>query len=243
MRVNGASRFFAYLTPKDRSPQDVHWTLQLQYAAAGAIWRRVPLWKRPELWVEVSSFKLPGPGWRDIERFDAWSLPEDDDDYWNGPGGFLDVTYYPRAGVEGAADTFANDHIWRVAGRDGRWFTVELAAFADGRSILREKPGLPEPVHAGGAGDAAREERAADEEFWRKHSELYVVEQVPFGTALVVVPRNVRDPEAYAIGRARELIGGGTPEHVDVHDHRDSERESVRNDLHVTLHYHGYYED
>ena len=28
------------------------------------------------------------------------------------------------------------DVIWRVAGREGGWFTVELAAFADGGSLL-----------------------------------------------------------------------------------------------------------
>ena len=76
-------------------------------------------------------------------------------------------------------------------------------------------------------------------------AELYLVENVPFGTVTVCVPRNSRDPEAHALARARELVGVGEPEHIDVTDFskRAESSENIKDDIYVELHFNGYYED
>jgi hypothetical protein len=133
-----------------------------------------------------------------------------------------------------------------VAGRENGWLTVELAAFADGPSLMELLKGLPVQVTPDG-----REERAEpDLDFWKKNAEIYFVENIPFGTVTVRVPRNVRDPEAYALRRARALIGVDEPEHIQVHDHlKANDRiqkecpENIRQDVFVELHFNGFYED
>lgn len=92
-------------------------------------------------------------------------------------------------------------------------------------------------------GKEARDEPNA--EFWKKHAELYLVEDVPFGTVTVQVPRNSRDPEAHALARARALVGVDEPEHIDVTDYHKLEKSSERlhGDIYVELHFNGYYED
>jgi phosphoribosylformylglycinamidine (FGAM) synthase PurS component len=66
----------------------------------------------------------------------------------------------------------------------------------------------------------------------------------------VRVPRNVRDPEAYALRRARAMIGVDEPEHIQVHDYlKINERiqkqcpENIQQDIFVELHFNGFYED
>ena len=133
-----------------------------------------------------------------------------------------------------------------MAGRVAGWFTVELAGFADGRSLLDQLTAREVCVTPDG-----REERTEpDADFWKKNAELYFVENVPFGVVTVRVPRNARDPEAYARRRAGALIGVGEPEHVNVRDHlKSSERhkrdcpEGIRQDIFVELHFNGFYED
>jgi hypothetical protein len=73
---------------------------------------------------------------------------------------------------------------------------------------------------------------------------------VPFGTVTVRVPRNVSDPEAFGLRRARALVGVGEPEHIQVMDHLKSCQrhhsecpESIQEDIFVELHFNGFYED
>ena len=76
------------------------------------------------------------------------------------------------------------------------------------------------------------------------NAELYLIENVPFGTVTVQVPRNARDPEAHALARARALIGVDEPEHIEVRDwyEREKPSETLKDDLYVELHFNGFYE-
>ncbi|MBV9128509.1 MAG: hypothetical protein JO117_10540 [Verrucomicrobia bacterium] len=248
LRVNGASRFDAYIPLEARTREDVCWFLSLSYVAAGAAWRRVQQWNRPSLWLQISNFKAPARAWTDLERLNLWTLPgpelEDDWDWYYKANGMLEVTFDPKRGPAAREDSFINDHIWRVAAREDRWLTVELAAFADRADIWGRLPEERVTVTPEGG---IEERVEPDTEFWRQNATLYLVENVPFGTATVLVPRNARDPESYALARARELVGGvGEPEHIDIDDFArqvPGTDKPHHRDLSVILHFHGYYED
>ena len=245
--VQGHTRFDVLINPDDRRREDVFWMLYLRCLAGGAEWRRVLYYERPSLWLHISGFKPPRRDWTDLEQLNFWNLEKEDDAFaFTGSAGTLDVDFYPKGGSKEREHSFLNDAIWRVAGRDGGWFTVELAACADGRSLLEGLTAREVKVTADGS-----EERAApDADFWKKHAELYFVESVPFGTVTVRVPRNARDPEGFALGRARTLVGVGEPEHIQVVDHLKSNQrhqrecpENIRQDIFVELHFNGFYED
>ena len=243
--VHGYSRFNAYITPEKHTCEDVFWFLNLRYVAGGAIWRRVHEWERPSLWIEVHGFKPHQRHWTDLERMNFWELYDEQEDTidrclsWQ--GGWLDVNYYPKCDSAEREHSLMTDHIWRVAAREAGFFTVELAGFADGHSILEAFQ--KQAVTVTPEGKEERPEMDAD--FLKKHAELYLVENVPFGTVTVCVPRNSRDPEAHALARARELVGVGEPEHIDVTDFskRAESSENIKDDIYVELHFNGYYED
>lgn len=245
--VQGYTRFDALINTNDQKREDVLWMLDLRCTAGGAEWRRVLHWERPQLWLEISSFNPKLRDWRDLEKLNFWNLEaENEPASWHGPGGVLDADFYPKAGADERENSFISDFIWRVAGRDGGWLTVELAAFADGQSLRDQLNAQEVKVLPDG-----REERAEpDADFWKQNAELYFVENIPFGTVTVRVPRNVRDPETYAMRRARALIGVDEPEHIQVNDHLKSNQrhqkecpESIRQDIFVELHFNGFYED
>jgi hypothetical protein len=245
--VAGFTRFDALINTDDQKPEDVFWMLDLRCTAGGAEWRRVKHWERPSLWLQLHGFQPKLRHWTDLEHLNFWNFePEEDEMSLYGPGGGLNVEFYPEGGSKEREHSFLNDAIWRVAGRDGGWFTVELAAVADGRSLLDQLTAREVKVTPDG-----REERAEpDAEFWKKHAELYLVENIPFGTITVRVPRNVRDPETYALRRARTLAGVDEPEHIQVTDHLKSNQrhqrecpENIRQDMFVELHFNGFYED
>jgi hypothetical protein len=250
--VHGYNQFEALIQTDDRKREDVFWMLRLRCVAGGAQWRRVRHWERPSLWLQISSFKPRLRDWRDLEQLNFWNLDDDVDEggfpRFPPPSGCLEVDFFPESCRKDAPheSSFLNDAIWRVAGRDGGCFTVELAAFADGRNILGQLAAQEVKVTPDG-----REERSEpDADFWKKNAGLYLVEEIPFGIVTVRVPRNVRAPEAYALRRAQELVGVGTPEHINVRDHwKSSERhkqncpENIRQDIFVELHFNGFYED
>ena len=246
LTVRGYTQFHALISTEDQKREDVFWVLNLRCIAGGPQWRRVKYWERPSLWLEISSIKPKLRNWTDLELLNFWNLEEEEDEFtFIGPRGALDVDFYPKAGSEERETSFVTDAIWRVAGREGGWFTVELAAFADGESLLDQLTAREVKVTPDG-----REERdEPDADFWKQHAELYLVEAVPFGTVTVRVPRNARDPEAFALRRARALVGVGEPEHIDVRDHLKSHQrgktpcpENIQQDVFVELHFNGYYE-
>ena len=238
--VQGSSRFNARIHQTTRTREDVQWSLDLNFCAGDPIWRRVWQHERPSLEVSVSNFTPPVGSWRGIENFHHWEINRDGI-FGERPGGLLDVRYCPQDLTGAPETTFTNEFIWRVAGRDAGWFTVEFAGVADGRNLIKELGQLAVTVTAEGT----EEHTPPDEDFWRKHSEIYFIENVPFGTVTVTVPRNVRDPEAYALARARQLIGVDEPEHVNVMDfyRKDKPMTTTTNDVYVELHFNGFYEE
>ncbi len=240
--VHGHNRFSAYIAPDARAREDVHWELRIHYVAGGAAWRRVQSWERPSLWLSLSGFEPKLRSWVDLERVNFWELEKEDEEALCDEGGWLDADFHSKGGSEENESSFVKDVIWRIAAREAGWFTVELAGFTDGRSLLDNLKG--ENVTVTPDGKEARYE--PDAEFWKKHAELYLVENVPFGTVTVRVPRNARDPEAHALARARTLIGVDEPEHIDVTDYHKNgseHSETLRDDIFVELQFNGFYED
>jgi len=237
----GANVFSAHILTQHRTPADVFWNLNLRYTAGGSIWRRVPTYTRPQLWLTLACLRCPGSSWRDLTQLDFWSDADHEMPWHKRGGGFLDVDYYPLGLRQLREHSFVGDHVWRVTGRDGAWFTVELACLPDGRSFAQQLGLLPELVTA----DGATERVEPDAEFWKKNSELYLVENVPFGLVTVNVPRNAANPETYALARARQLTGVGEPEHLDIREFKNADKpaEAQFCDYYAELHFHGFYED
>ena len=242
----GATTFEAYISISDRTREDVMWSMELRYIASGAAWRRVRDWDRPALWIEINRFQAPVPAWTDLERACYWNLPDAEmsfHDYvmdYESPAGGIEAHYYPKCGRTADEQLELYDVIWRVAARHGRWFTVELAALHDGRKTQRELREQPVLI----ASEGGEESADPDADFWKTHAAFYLVEEIPFGTVTVRVPRNARDPETYAWNRARELIGGlSLPQHVEVHHQQEEKKPDplgLDNDLFVVLHFNGF---
>ncbi len=234
--VPGKTLLRCSISPEARSHDDVHWRLSLHYVAAGPQWRRVRSYHRPMIFLDVFSFRPRITAWQQLETVQFWEFPPEDES--NPANGILEVEY--SNGPDDEDDgSFTEDHMWRIAARNGRYFTVELAAFEDGRSLLKEQKS------AAVLADGIDETSDADSEFWKANAQIYLIEDVPFGLVTVWVPRNAPDPEATATHRARALLGTGQPEHIEVHDFADSEKasEAIKRDIQVRLHFHGYYED
>ncbi len=241
LRHGGASCFNAFIDADDRKPEDVFWMLELEYVAGGAQWRRVGWTGRPNLHVMVNSFRLPGRKWSSLERLNYWE--EESDEAWAGndhPCGGMDAHYRPDGLGKPWKNSLSVGGIWRVAHRERGRFTVELAAYTDGHRFPDEA--FQSTVRVLPDGTEERTER--DAAFWKANSDIYLVEEVPFGIVTVSVPRNVADAEAYALARTRSLLGTPEPEHIEVRDFNKEGEEfkSYRSDLKVELHYHGYYE-
>ena len=222
-----------------RTRDDVFWELDMTFLASGALWRRVPERKRPAISIMVSSFRAPKRSWKDLGALNFWNMR--DDHYMEmesaDRGGFLDVYYHPRGLGSGSAESTALiGCCWRVTGRHGGFFTVEMAGLADRQQLFA--PPVEEMVLTDGTAEKAE----PDVEFYEKHAEFYLVENIPFGVVTVHVPRNARDVEAYALGRARELIGVDEPEHIEVLDPADWKTENIRGDMIVKLHFNGFYD-
>jgi hypothetical protein len=232
--ILGTSRFEVSIDPPDTCAEDLRWHLFLSYAAGGAKWRRVRSWERPRMRLELFNFRPRIRRWTDLERVNFWEFVPYDEEYW---GGTLCMAY--EAPGEESLSELSGDQIWRVAARDRRWLTVEFAHLADPAKFeeLTSAPAVAPD------GEPIGSER--DFDFWKAHAQIYLVEEVPFGVVTVGVPRNVRDPEAYALGRTRTLLGLERPEHLEVHDYSLGPNPSrlTAGNLYVQLHFHGYYED
>lgn len=237
----GSTRISAMIGPKDRERKDVHWELELEYVAGGAQWRRVPVWKRASFSLSLSGFRAPERTWKDLEKLNFWNVEDDEEEVSSiGHCGSVDVHFKPAEDDDGDSTTLSSAFTWRVIEREGRFFNIELAGFADGQSLHDAFDQQPVVVATDGT-----EERAEPEaEFWKANAQVYLIEPVPFGTVTVRVPRNAKDPEQYALARAQALIGVNQPEHFEVTDFSKYEKsgESLHDDLYVVLHFNGRYE-
>jgi hypothetical protein len=240
MVVQNSSLFRADIKPETRKREDVYWSLEMNFQAYGPVWRRVRHWQRPGLQISVSRFKPQLKSWTDLEHLNFWEPETKENILSVDQSGFFDLTYYPRCGNDLPEDPCVGEFIWRVAARDGGWFTVELAGVAEGFSLLDLLAGEKMPVLP----DGREERRDPDLAFWKKHAQIYAIENIPFGVVTVKVPHNVRDPEGYAFIRAKQLIGVNEPEHIVVTDFNKWEKctGSLRDEVHVDLHFNGFYE-
>ena len=240
LRHGGASCFSARITADDRRPEDVFWMMELECYAGGAQWRRVPWTHRPNLHVIISSFKSPGRKWSSLEHLSFWEDQSDEDWERDRRSGSMDAHYRPDGLGKPWKDSLSVGGVWRVARREGGRFTVELAAYTDGCCFPKDAFESEVRVLA----DGTEERTEPDAGFWKANSDIYLVEEIPFGTVTVSVPRNVQDVETYALGRARALLGTPEPEHLEVRDFKEPGKEfaDYRSDWNVELHYHGYYE-
>ena len=254
---HGPSRFEVYITANHRTPKAVMWSLNLHYVAAGAQWRRVREYERPQVSLELSSWQVPSGKWTGLEAIAFWDpdkVESEDRDmpkffWW--PGGYLDLCY--RDGPESKHEfTTGLCAHWQVREREGSQFLVELAADPDG---LRRLPDAEEKslVLADGAEEKSGTGERDLADFWKQSAAIYALEMVPFGKVTVRVPRNAKDAVAYAQRRVQELLGlSRAAEAYQVHDFLEMHQASgaadpaasgLHDDVFVKLHYHGYYED
>jgi hypothetical protein len=233
--VPGRSVLTADIRLEHRSPEDVSWRWEAHFLAGGARWRRVRQADRPSLAVCVCFFEPNVRHWTELERVSFWDLARQERIIT--AAGWLETRYRPAPG-EGPNDSMLTDHIWRVAKREGQFFTVELAAFADG-NVFKELAGVAVTP------DGEEAPMEPDEAFWKANAQLYMVENLPLGVVRVEVPRNAADAEAHARKRVRSLLGLEAPECVKVWDFAipGEPFKETGSDLHVELHFHGYYED
>lgn len=246
MLRHGVSRIGARIHPDTREPDEVHWQIDLTYANAAACWRRVQWPRRPVVALELACFKLPGRSWRSLEHANYWNLPDNEDAYVSAAGIVNTTLYLNGMHRPPSLTECGGESSWRVIQREGAIFTLEL-------SILPENGPRPPPAESkpvlvtpDGDNDTAPSEPDPADAFWRENAELYLIEDVPFGIVTVRTPRNVRDPEAYAIARARQLIQvPAEPEHIDTRDFARPGKEfrGTSGDLYVQLYYHGYHQE
>lgn len=234
--IPGRTRFHAHISAEGQ-PNEVFWMLDLDYVAGGAVWRRVNHSHRPRFHLDVASFALPAHGWENLAQLDFWNGDEDDPITQMRRGGWVNTHYDSKQPGHACENGLALGYLWRVAGREDRWFTAELAGVADGTGFLDALPVKVLP-------DGTEERAEPDAEFWKANAQVYLVEQVPFGTVHVQVPRNAKDPLNFALTRAQQTIGVGQPEHFEVNDFAGrGEHRPYQDDLMVTLHFGGFYED
>lgn len=234
--VPGRSVIEAHIGLHARTPEDVSWHLILHFVAGGARWRRVLQTDRPSIEVRVGFFKPGIAHWTELERVSFWC--EERRERVFSEAGVLEVRYRPGPGEKPIISDLV-DHIWRVAAREGRVFTVELAAFANGRNIYLEMAGVSVTA------EGEEEPVELDEEFWKANAQLYLIEHVPLGRVQVTVARNAGNPEAVARNRVRALLGLEQVEYAQVWDFASLRSEFAEHtaDMHVKLQYHGFYED
>lgn len=262
MLRHGPSRFEAYITAKHREPKDVMWSLALHYMAAGACWRRVREYERPQVELGVSSWKMKTGKWQELAGIKFW---DEEDGLDAAPesapwmprilrwqGGWMDVCYKEGPGMKHELSSEFSVR-WQVRERQGARFLVELAA---------DPNGLPQPpaeerslVLSEGQEEEEGVAKRELSDFWKQHATMYALEQVPFGKVLVRVPRNVQDVVGYARRRAFELLGvSKAPEAYQVNDFlnfksgtetetEDRAMGGLDDDVYVKLHFNAYHED
>ena len=241
MLRHGVSHISALISPGVKEPGDVFWQIHLWYVSRAACWRRVSWTHRPNVLLDLHGFHLPGRSWRSMEHLSFWNLSGDD---WIDTAGAGVDAEIRLEGLHKPSGLLRSGHSsWRIVQREGPIFTVEISVLPEGQRP--PPPALPEQilVTADGAEDTTAAARPEDD-CLRTGAMLYLVEDIPFGVITVQVPRNVRDPEAYAIARARQLtLAPEQPEHVDIYDHAPHVKEfgNISGDLYVALHYHGYH--
>ena len=243
--IHGPSRFSAAIGSGTRTPEDVWWYLELHYVAGGPQWRRVRSYQRPQFHLSVG-FHLKERKWTSLEEVNFWNTKKD--------GGsplarllgemacMCDLYYKESPDTEAVMTSFCHCN-WRVIERDGARFSVELAADESAQLLLREPPKSEVVVLPDGTEETIRE---TEDESWKANVHVYAMEQVPFGLVRVKVPRNAGDVVAFAQARARHLLGlTKQPEHVVVSDFAssDSDCPTIKDELHVNLHYHGRHEE
>lgn len=174
----------------------------------------------------------PRPGdWRHFGSLDFWNT-DDDTGTVESRGGYCE-TRFSDPTTPGEPDGELDLHYfqWRVARAKGTHFDIELAGGA-------HPPDTGEAARAPGylAGDSAFASASYDRD-------LYLLETVPFGTIHSTVPRNAPDPYHHAEALARRHLNIPPAEFIQIRDHKNSDCQRIRDDLHAQIHIGGYYED
>lgn len=255
---HGLTRFEVYITQRHRKPEDVMWSMELHYIAAGPQWRRVRESGRPRAHLSLSSWEHPGKSWTNLEDCD-FTDPDKDlnpEDAWmplcfRSKAGDLWLHY--QEGLEMKPVTIprmiAN---WKVRERDGHRFLVELAA-TPGEILMPKEVEEEVLVLPDGTEEAAQDDEHDPTDSWKTHSTIYVMEEVPFGKVTMRVPRNAKSHLDYARKRVRDLLGlTAPPEAYEIHDFlkmmpRGEDDEPTANEMHddvyVKMHFYSYYND
>jgi len=240
MLRHGVSHISALISPDVTEPKDIFWQINLWYVNGAACWRRVPWPRRPNVLLGLHGFCLAARSWRSIEHLNFWNLS--DDDWFDTEGAGVDAQFSLDGLHKTTSDLRSGDSSWRIVQREGPIFTVEISVLPEGKGP--PPPAISEQILVTADGTEEATTAKPEDDYLRTEAMLYVVEDVPFGVITVQVPRNVRDPEAYAIARARQLmLAPEHPEYIDIRDHAPHLKEfrNIAGDIYVSLHYHGYH--
>jgi len=239
MLRHGVSHIAARISSDAADPRDIFWHLDLSYVNRAACWRRVPWRERPEVELSLHGFLPPERSWRSLEHADYWDLTDQQWDITR--HGWVDLTLCLDGRRESPGGGIGLGCDWRVLKREGAIFTVELSLLPKG---YQPPPATEEEILI--TADGTEESADPDDDFRHHPDMIYIIEDVPFGVVTVEVPRNVRDPIAFAIARARTFINApDQPEQIDIHDFAEPDKAfgRISGDLFVTLHYHGFHSD
>jgi len=233
--VHGESLFEVHLGhPGSKHPEPMWW-LRMQFIAVGAEWRRCSNLDRPHFFVEISNFDVKPGDWRHLAEVDYWNKEVSGswlDDSEEPNSGWFRASFYSsyRADHE-RVDSDFGDANWRVVRMDGPLVTIELSGDTEeGNQII----GTPEMAATAPGAAGAEEPRDTG------GHEVYLLETIPFGLVTATVPRNARDPLAYAELLARRQLKTPAADHLRLRDHKDHHNEAIRGDLYVDLHLFGY---
>lgn len=229
--IHGATRIRVDLPPAVRGKQEVRWQVTLRYVRNEPEWQRLPAYRRQSLKIVLCCF-APQPGdWRHFGSLDFWNRDECASSV-ESRGGYCETWLSdPTAPGERDGELDLGYFQWRVADAKGTHFDIELAGSAcppDTGAAARA------PTYLAGAGAFASA---------KYDRELYLLETVPFGMIHATVPRNAPDPYRYAEALARRHLNPPPAEFIQIRDHKNSDYEKIRHDLHADIHIGGYYED
>lgn len=232
--VHGESRFEVNLGHAGSAHPEPLWWLRMMFIATGPEWRRCDDMDRPHMSLEISSFHVKPGDWRNLAEVDYWNRPDSGDMLKEMESGWFDTEFLSsyRETAERETTSFGEAN-WRVVRMDGPHITVEVFGGTDVKNGLLGTPEMA--ATAPGGGEEAPPGGTGEHE-------VYLLETVPFGVVTVKVPRNARDPYAYAEQLARRHLKTPPADHMVIRDHKDYGNEMISGDLYVNLHLFGYHE-
>jgi|GEM_PF-4441286 len=228
--IHGATRIRTFIQPAAGGKQELRWQVTLRYVRNEPEWQRLPAYHRQGIELVLCCFAITPGDWRHFGKLDFWNADTEGATV-ESRGGYCE-TRFSGPVSDDHDDFFEFPYFqWRIVRAKGTHFDIELTA-GSRPPDTGEAARAPTYLAADNAFPSASYDR-----------ELYLLETVPFGTIHTTVPRNSPDPYRYAEALARRHLKIPPAEFIQIRDHKNSDSERIRQDLHAEIHIGGYYED